>query len=293
MPEIMYQSTSQNSNKTTFLSPPSVIHKSDKKTPLPPILPTDKITLVNPQLEIPQTLPPIEVPPPQTESIETYRAPEDFLYNKPLPILKDSKELDIFRRHIPKQKEIDEFLSVLKAKVTKDFKLPLLAQSVINAYPRSPAFKNIYQYITTNTLPPNRRLQRSIISNADNYIVANGLLFKLQQVPRNKQLHHKCLLVIPETFEHIVFQMYHDSLLEAHYGPLNTYYTIKDKYYIHNLLDKVNKYVTSCEECQKQKTKKNKSRYFIQEYHLIITLWLMFQQISSTCLKEYTIMNFC
>ena len=262
MPEIMYQPTTQNSNKTTFLSPPSVIHKSDKKTPLPPILPTDKITLVNPQLEIPQTLPPIEVPPPQTESIETYRAPEDFLYNKPLPILKDSKELDIFRRHIPKQKEIDEFLSVLKAKVTKDYKLPLLAQSIINAYPQSPAFKNIYQYITTNTLPPNRRLQRSIISNADNYIVANGLLFKLQQVPRNKQLHHKCLLVIPETFEHIVFHMYHDSLLGAHYGPLNTYYTIKDKYYIHNLLDKVNKYVTSCEECQKQKTKKNKSRYF-------------------------------
>ena len=55
--------------------------------------------------------------------------------------------------------------------------------------------------------------------------------------------------------------MYHDSLLGAHYGPLNTYYTIKDKYYIHNLLDKVNKYVTSCEECQKQKSKKNRSRY--------------------------------
>ena len=218
MPEIIHQPTSQNSNKTTFLSPPSVIHKSDKKTPLPPILPTDKITLVNPQLEIPQTLPPIEVPPPQTESIETYRAPEDFLYNKPLPILKDSKELDIFRRHIPKQKEIDEFLSVLKAKVTKDYKLPLLAQSIINAYPQSPAFKNIYQYITTNTLPPNRRLQRSIISNAGNYIVANGLLFKLQQVPRNKQLHHKCLLVIPETFEHIVFRWFKFTLKPPYSG---------------------------------------------------------------------------
>ena len=31
----------------------------------------------------------------------------------------------------------------------------------------------------TNTLPPNRRLQRSIIANADNYIVADGLLFKI------------------------------------------------------------------------------------------------------------------
>ena len=90
--------------------------------------------------------------------------------------------------------------------------LPRLAQSIINAYPQSPAFKNIYQYITTNTLPPNRRLQRSIISNSDNYIVADGLLFKLQQVSRNKQLVHRCLLVMPETFEHVVFHMYHDSL---------------------------------------------------------------------------------
>ena len=66
---------------------------------------------------------------------------------------------------------------------------------------------------------------------------------------------HRCLLVIPEAFEHVVFHMYHDSLLGAHYGPLNTYYTIKDKYHIHNLLDKINKYVASCEECQKQKVK--------------------------------------
>ena len=196
------------------------------------------------------------------ENIDTYRSPENFLYKKPLPVLKDSKDLDIFTRHIPKQKEIDEFLQILKAKVTKDYKLPLLAKSIIAAYAQSPAFKSIYQYITTNTLPPNRRLQRSIICNADNYIVADGLLFKLQQTYRNKQLVNRCLLVIPETFEHVVFHMYHDSLLGAHYGPLNTYYTIKDKYHIHNLLDKLNKYVTSCEECQKQKSKKRPTRYF-------------------------------
>ena len=146
--------------------------------------------------------------------------------------------------------------------MTKEYKLPLLAKSIIVAYAQSPAFKSIYQYITTNTLAPNRRLQRSIICNADNYIVADGLLFKLQQTYRNKQLVNRCLLVIPETFEHVVFHMYHDTLLGAHYGPLNTYYTIKDKYHIHNLLDKLNKYVTSCEECQKQKSKKRPTRYF-------------------------------
>ena len=259
-PKIIYQSNSCNNNSFPSMQSPTGRLKQKKLSHS--ILPQDKLTLINPTIQIPNTLPPIEVPPPQTQNIETYRSPENFLYNKPLPVLKDSKELNVFSRHIPKQTEIDEFLAVLKAKVTKEYKLPLLAQSIINAYPQSPAFRNIYQYITTNTLPPNRRLQRSIISNSDNYIVADGLLFKLQQVSRNKQMVHRCLLVIPEAFEHVVFHMYHDSLLGAHYGPLNTYYTIKDKYHIHNLLDKINKYVASCEECQKQKVKTKKSRYF-------------------------------
>ena len=259
-PKIIYQSISCNNN--SFPSLQSSTRRLKQKKLLHSILPQDKLTLINPTIRIPNTLPPIEVPPPQTQNIETYRSPENFLYNKPLPVLKDSKELNVFSRHIPKQTEIDEFLAVLKAKVTKEYKLPLLVQSIINAYPQSPAFRNIYQYITTNTLPPNSRLQRSIISNSDNYIVADGLLFKLQQVSRNKQMVHRCLLVIPETFEHVVFHMYHDSLLGAHYGPLNTYYTIKDKYHILNLVDKINKYVASCEECQKQKVKTKKSRYF-------------------------------
>ena len=82
--------------------------------------------------------------------------------------------------------------------------------------------------------------------------------------------------------------MYHDSLLGAHYGPLNTYYTIKDKYHIH----KINKYVASCEECQKQKVKQRNLDISILEFHLIITHWLTFQLTSNTCQKGYTIMNF-
>ena len=189
-PKIIYQSNSCNNNSLPSMQSPTGPLKQKKLSHS--ILPQDKLTLINPTIQIPNTLPPIEVPPAQTQNIETYRSPENFLYNKPLPVLKDSKELNVFSRHIPKQTEIDEFLAVLKAKVTKEYKLPLLAQSIINAYPQSPAFRNIYQYITTNTLPPNRRLQRSIISNSDNYIVADGLLFKLQQVSRNKQMVHRC-----------------------------------------------------------------------------------------------------
>ena len=146
-PKIIYQSNSCNTNSFPSMQP--LTGRFNQKKLSHSILPQDKLTLINPTIQIPNTLPPIEVPPPQTQNIETYRSPENFLYNKPLPVLKDSKELNVFSRHIPKQTEIDEFLAVLKAKVTKEYKLPLLAQSIINAYPQSPAFRKhlpVYYY---------------------------------------------------------------------------------------------------------------------------------------------------
>ena len=71
----------------------------------------------------------------------------------------------------------------------------------------------------------------------------------------------KCLLVIPEKFENTIFHMFHDTLLGAHYGPVNTYYTIKDRYWIHNMFEKLQRYISSCEACQQQKQKRGKIPY--------------------------------
>ena len=101
-PKIIYQSNSCNTN--SFPSMQSPTGRFNRKKLSHSILPQDKLTLINPTIQIPNTLPPIEVPPPQTQNIETYRSPENFLYNKPLPVLKDSKELNVFSRHIQKNK---------------------------------------------------------------------------------------------------------------------------------------------------------------------------------------------
>ena len=66
-----------------------------------------------------------------------------------------------------------------------------------------------------------------VIANAENYIVVNGVLFRLMQ-QEVFDTPIRCLLVVLETFENSVFHMFHDTLLGAHYGPVNTYYTIKD-----------------------------------------------------------------
>ena len=75
-PKIIYQSNSCNTN--SFPSMQSSTGRFNQKKLSHSILPQDKLTLINPTIQIPNTLPPIEVPPPQTQNIETYRSPETF-----------------------------------------------------------------------------------------------------------------------------------------------------------------------------------------------------------------------
>ena len=66
-----------------------------------------------------------------------------------------------------------------------------------------------------------------VIANAENYIVVNCLLFRLIQQKKVFDTSINFLLVVPKKFENSVFHMFHDTLLGAHYSPVNTYYTIK------------------------------------------------------------------
>ena len=76
--------------------PIGILCKIPPTQPLPPQKEPRK-SLVDRHLKIPQSLPPLELPPPPSqETIETYRPPEESLYHKPLPILKDAEELDVF-----------------------------------------------------------------------------------------------------------------------------------------------------------------------------------------------------
>ena len=68
------------------------------------------------------------------------------------------------------------------------------------------------------------------------------------------------LLVIPEKYEPIIFNTYHDSLLAGHQGPYHTAMTIRQKFFIHNLMNKVKRYIEACHTCLKTKLKYMKNR---------------------------------
>ena len=68
------------------------------------------------------------------------------------------------------------------------------------------------------------------------------------------------LLVIPEKYKPIIFNTYHDSLLAGHQEPFQTVMTIREKIFIHNLMNKVKRYVKACHICLKTKPKYMKNR---------------------------------
>ena len=63
------------------------------------------------------------------------------------------------------------------------------------------------------------------------------------------------LLVIPEKYKPIIVNTYHDSLLARHQGPYHTAMTIGQKFFIHNLINKVKRYIEACHTCLKMKPK--------------------------------------
>ena len=75
------------------------------------------------------------------------------------------------------------------------------------------------------------------------------------------------LLVIPEKYEPIIFNTYHDSLLAGHQGPYHTVMTIRQKFFIHNLMNKVKRYIEACHTCFKDKAKVyEKLTWYMVEY---------------------------
>ena len=67
-------------------------------------------------------------------------------------------------------------------------------------------------------------------------------------------------MVIPEKYEPIIFNTYHDSLLAGHQGPYRTAMTIRQKFFIHNLMNKVKRYIEAFHTCLKTKPKYMKNR---------------------------------
>ena len=126
----------------------------------------------------------------------------------------------IIRKHIPRQSDIDKIVKSIETCVIHGLELPIQAQDLIKAHQTLVHFQDIYHYITDVKLPSGSKAQNCIQAEALNYVVVNNFLFRIDmRKDKDRDKGNLFLLVIPEKYEPIIFNTYHDSLLAGHQGP--------------------------------------------------------------------------
>ena len=217
---------------------------------------------VNPLKKLERIDKPLTIKQDQQEKqvINTIREVPPEMYTPAHLLIPPQDKLSLFRKHIPKQQEIDALLKNLRTRVLHDLMVNLDTKDLIESYTKSLRYREIYNYIADGRLPGNAITQKKIAGEAANYVVVNGLLFKIVQHKESGKWTHYLLLVIPEKFEANVLNMYHNSLLAMHQGPYRTFLTMRKQFYFPNMLPKIQKYIEACTLCQRTKPKNTKQR---------------------------------
>ena len=192
----------------------------------------------------------------EIEPVNIIRPLEIKYTQTPQALIPIDTPLSIICKHIPRQSDIDKIVRNIKRCVIHSLELPIQAQDFVNAYQTSSRFHDIYQYITDGKLPSSTKVQNCIRAKALNYVVINNFLLRIDmQKDKDIEKGNLFLLVIPEKYKPIIFNTYHDSLLARHQGPYHTAMTIRQKFFIHNLMNKVKRYIEACHTCLKMKPK--------------------------------------
>ena len=197
----------------------------------------------------------------EIEPVNTIRPPGIEYTQTPQALVPIDTPLSIIHKHIPRQSDIDKIVKNIETHIIHSLELPIQAQDLVKAYQYSTRSHDIYQYITDGKLPSSTKAQNCIRAEALNYIVINHFLFRIDtQKDKDSDKGSLFLLVIPDKYEPIIFNTYHDSLLAGHQGPYRTVMTIRQKFFIHNLMNKVKRYIKACHTCLKTKPKYMKNR---------------------------------
>ena len=115
------------------------------------------------------------------------------------------------------------------------------------AYLNSPHFRDIYLYLLQNKAPLNKGDAKRLENNARNYMVLDGLLFKIVD---NGGPEMDTVLCIPTSRVHVLLDFYHTSVLGGHSGITKCYQTITQRFYCPNLAQHLRAYITGCHICQ-------------------------------------------
>ena len=187
------------------------------------------------------------------------RIPDQSDFELPPPLQEIVDPSKITHKFLPKQGEIDRLINQINKKVLRDTKLSMNLRDLRAAYLQSPHFRDIYLNLTQNKVPLGKGAAKRLEQNARNYLILDGLLFKILELEDGRL---DTVLCIPTSKVHILLDTYHSSLIGGHSGITKCYQTISQRFYCPNLAENLRAYITGCHLCQMFKKGKNFQRPF-------------------------------
>ena len=159
--------------------------------------------------------------------------------------MKDLINMDnLIQKFLPKEADIDKILKMIQRKVVKGTHLSVEVKEIQARYLSSSHFKDIYLYLSHNKLPSSKAAIRKVETLAERYILLDSLLFKI-----NPEKESAVLAGLEMCADKIIAP-YHSSLFTGHQAVIKTYLTIRDKFFILNLIHYLRSYIKGCHICQ-------------------------------------------
>ena len=170
----------------------------------------------------------------------------------------------LIQKFLTKQMDIDKILDIIKRKVLKGTHLPLTIKEVQAGYLSSPYFKDLYLFLSQNKLPSKRSSIKKVKTLAESFVLLDSLIFKLVTMP----VKEAAVLAIPEICIDKIIALYHTSLFAGNQGVVKTYPTMKDKFFIPNLMCYLRSFIKGCHICQLSRPDKLPTRQLQPQIYL-------------------------
>ena len=195
---------------------------------------------------------------------EIYERPDNSYVQEPQELKDLIDTTKLIQKYLPKQMDIDKILDIIKRKVLKGMHLPLTIKEIQAGYLTSPYFKDLYLFLSQNKLPSKRSVVKKVETLAESFVLLDSLIFKLVTTPDKEA----AVLVIPETCIDKIIALYHTSLFTGHQGVVKMYLTMKDKFFIPNLMHYLRSFIKGCHICQLSRSDKPPTRQLQPQIYL-------------------------
>ena len=187
---------------------------------------------------------------------EIYERPDMSYVQEPHELKDLIDTTKLIQKFLPKQMDIDKILDIIKRKVLKGTHLALTIKEIQAGYLSSPYFKDLYLFLSQNKLLSKRSSIKKVETLAESFVLLDSLIFKLVTTTGKEA----AVLVIPEICIDKIIALYHTSLFAGHQGVVKTYLTMKDKFFIPNLMHYLRSFIKGCHICQLSRPNKPPTR---------------------------------